>query len=605
VSAAKLRRLAAAAAVEPRCRKDWRGDDPVRVDGPLPLFDCFVAPCVAACPIGQDVPGYLRLAGLGRLSEAFALVHEANPLPFITAHLCDHQCMSACTRRDWEGPVLIRDVKRVVAEGGCAAFRAAGWAGRRRAPSRGVKAAVIGAGPAGLAAAAFLAREGFAVEVHEHERAPGGVVRHAVPGFRIPDEAIRRDIELLGDLGVSFRFGSSPTVAELRSAGARHVLAAVGSPLDAPAGVEGARGALEFLREYRADPRRPAPGRSVAVIGAGDTAMDAARAARRCRGVREVTVVYRRTAREMPASREEYDAARAEGVVFRFLASPERRAGRTLTCREMTLGDPGPDGRRRPVATDRTFDLEADTVIAAVGSGVDPAAIAALQAEGAVVVGDAATGPATIVKAIASARDAVREIVDREGGPRWEALRPGFGAADDPLELRAARDRTIAPADASRKSPAADANLRAVEATRCLGCEALCLKCVEVCPNRANTYVAAADGLRDAVQVIHLDALCNECGNCATFCPWDGKPYTDKLTVYVTEEDFRAAASPGFLVDGGRLLVRLGGTVREAAIGADGRLPADALPPGPDAGPARAVIEAVLRDHRHLLGGPA
>ena len=118
------------------------------------------------------MPGYIRLAGQGRLAEAFALVHEDNPLPFITAHLCDHQCMSVCTRRDWEGAVLIRDMKRVVADAGSREFRAAGWLARRRAPSRGVKAAVIGAGPAGLAAASFLAREGFEVACTSGSRSP-------------------------------------------------------------------------------------------------------------------------------------------------------------------------------------------------------------------------------------------------------------------------------------------------------------------------------------------------------------------------------------------------------------------------------------------------
>jgi putative selenate reductase len=337
----------------------------------------------------------------------------------------------------------------------------------------------------------------------------------------------------------------------------------------------------------------------VVVVGAGDTAMDAARAARRCRGVREVTVLYRRTDREMPASREEYEDARAEGVAFRFLAAPERWYDRTLTCRVMALGEPGPDGRRRPVPTGETFTLAADTVIAATGSDVDPAARAAMEAEGAVVIGDAATGPATIVEAIASARKAVSAIVEREGGARWEALGPGFGASTDPLGLRATRDRLVPASDNRRHGRATDATLRATESTRCLGCEALCLKCVEVCPNRANTSVAVRDGFHDAVQVVHLDARCNECGNCATFCPWDGKPYTDKLTVFIGESDFRASTNPGFLAEGRRLLVRLDGVVSEVAMEADGTVP------GEIAMPARAVIQAVLRDHPGVLGGSA
>ena len=214
-------------------------------------------------------------------------------------------------------------------------------------------------------------------------------------------------------------------------------------------------------------------------------------------------------------------------------------------------------------------------------------------------------------------------IVDREGGPRWAGLARGLGVPADPLRLRASRDRLL-PASARRAGRASgrmagwaaggasDSTLRGTEAVRCLGCDVLCLKCVEVCPNRANTYVTVREGFRDAVQVLHLDALCNECGNCATFCPWDGRPYTDKLTVFSHEEDFRASANPGFVTEGRRLLLRLGGAVSETTIGPDGRLAdgvdgaegaAGAFPAGPAGASARAVVQAVLRDHAYLLGG--
>lgn len=623
----RIRRAAEAALRDPRYRKDFRGTERVRVEGPLPLFDCFVAPCVEACPIGQDVPGYIRLAGQLRFAEAFALIQETNPLPFITARLCDHQCMRVCTRLDWEGAVLIRDMKRVAADNGCAAFRAADGAASRRAPARGVKAAVIGAGPAGLAAAAFLAREGFDVTVHEREREPGGVVRHAVPAFRVPAEAIARDVALLEDLGVAFRFGAAATIAGVHADGARYVLAAIGAERDRGIGIPGAREALAFLREFRSDPRRPRLGRTVAVVGAGDTAMDAARAARRCRGVRSVRVVYRRSEREMPASREEYLDARGEGVSFDFLRAPEHWANGALSCRIMRLGEPDADGRPRPVPTDAVEIVHADTVITATGTEVDPAVLEAIGLpagsrtvdpatfetglRGVFLLGDAATGASTIVKAIASARRAADAIVAREGGRRRPAPGLDRGAAPDALELRRPRNRLV-PASAAARGPgrsarAADEKLRDTESVRCLGCDSLCLKCVEVCPNRANTFVRVRDGLRDAVQIVHLDALCNECGNCATFCPWDGTPYTDKFTLFAREEDFRNSTNPGLFVEGRRLLVRLEGAVREAVIEADGRVggAAAAFPPGPAGAAACAVAQAVLRDHAYLLGGSA
>jgi putative selenate reductase len=360
----------------------------------------------------------------------------------------------------------------------------------------------------------------------------------------------------------------------------------------------------------------------VAVVGAGDTAMDAARAARRCRGVREVRVVYRRTEREMPASREEYRDALSEGISFHFLRAPERWARGMLECRVMRLGEPDAGGRPRPVPTEERESFRADTVITATGTEVDPAALEALGLRGGAertapaaletpvpgvfLIGDAASGASTIVKAIASARKAVDAIVEREGGPRWTGLPKGFGAPSDPLELRRSRDRLVPASDAL--AAASEGTLRATESVRCLGCDALCLKCVEVCPNRANTFVAVRDGLRDAVQILHLDALCNECGNCATFCPWDGKPYTDKLTIFVREDDFRGSGNPGFMIDGRRLLLRLGAKVCETTIEPDGRIAegaAGAFPEGPVGSSARAVVQAVLRDHAYLLGGPA
>jgi putative selenate reductase len=158
--------------------------------------------------------------------------------------------------------------------------------------------------------------------------------------------------------------------------------------------------------------------------------------------------------------------------------------------------------------------------------------------------------------------------------------------------LRSLRDALI-PASAADSD---DETLAATEARRCLGCRALCMKCVEVCPNRANTIVAVA-GFRDEAQIVHLDALCNECGTCATFCPWDGRPYRDKLTVFSLEEDFRGSENPGFFLDNGRGMIRLDGQSRELALDESGEVPVDAAP-----GDVRALVQAIVRDHAYLLG---
>jgi putative selenate reductase len=591
-------------------RKEYRGTDKVHVEGKLPLFDCFVAPCLVTCPIHQDVPEYIHLAGEGRFEEAFDAIYARNPLPFITGYLCDHQCMGNCTRMDWEGAVRIREMKRIAAERGYTAFRRSGTPAARKAAPRAAKAAIIGAGPAGLAASCFLAREGFEVHVFEREQEPGGVVRYLLPGFRMPADAVEKDVSLLRDQGVVFHFAEqgAPDVRSLQENGYRYVLAGIGAQADRDISIPGARPVLAFLRQFKEDPARLSLGSSVVVVGAGDTAMDAARAAKRCAGVRQVRIVYRRTEAEMPASREEYQSAREEGIQFHFLRAPEnwsKGPGTEIVCRVMELGALDESGRSRPVATKATESFAADTLITAVGVDIEKetlrqmglseeeAAVDASTQEtkipGVFLIGDAAQGAETIVKAIASARRAADAISAREGGTQY---RNGKLPPEDTLVLRARRDRLV-PVSASSAN---DEQVMDAESRRCLGCRALCTKCVEVCPNRANTMIRVANGFRDEWQILHVDALCNECGNCATFCPWDGKPYRDKLTIFASAEDFRNSTNPGFFLNAGRGLLRLGSGVREFALDEGGNMPSDI---GDES--MRAVMQTVVKSHPYLF----
>ncbi|HVO38228.1 MAG TPA: putative selenate reductase subunit YgfK [Spirochaetia bacterium] len=593
-------------------RKDFRGDDQVHVPGALPLFDCFVAPCLVTCPIHQDVPEYIHLAGEGRYEEAFDAIYARNPLPFITGYLCDHQCTENCTRMDWEGAVRIREMKRIAAERGYTPFRRSGTPNARKASARGIKAAIIGAGPAGLGASCFLAREGFEVHVFEKEHEPGGVVRYLLPGFRMPPDAVEKDVSLLRDQGVQFHFGERtiPAVRDLQAGGFRYVLAAVGAQGDRDLGIPGARPVLSFLREFRQDPSRLQLGSTVVVVGAGDTAMDAARAAKRCAGVKDVSIVYRRAERDMPASREEYESALREGIGFHFLRAPQawvKGPGTGLVCTVMEQGAPDESGRSRPVPTRKAETLSADTLITAVGVDVEKdlleaLGIAAADAPshpdpesqetgiaGVFLIGDAAQGAETIVKAIASARRAADAICAKEGGSKY---RNGRLPAEDTVLLRSRRDRLAAASGPS----AEDEQIRERESRRCLGCRALCMKCVEVCPNRANTMVRAANGFRDEWQIVHLDAFCNECGNCATFCPWDGRPYRDKLTIFAGAEDFHKSENPGFFLSGGKGLLRLGLAVRQFALDDAGNVPADI---GDES--VRSLMQTVVKHHSHLF----
>ena len=325
IATERLERIAGDSATQAIYRKDWRGEKKVAVGEKLPLLDCYVAPCRSACPIHQDVPEYIRRAKAGRFDEALEVIYGTNPLPNITGHICDHQCMHNCTRKDYEGPVSIREIKRIAAAHGKRAYRAQA---RNRAGSLDIRAAVIGAGPAGLAAAYFLARAGFQVTVLEKNRSAGGVVGNVLPRFRIPAAAIRRDIRTIRSLGVVFDFGAAErfSIQALRREGFKYIFIATGAEvsrkLELGGDNESVHDALFFLRSLRSNGRFAGLGSRVAVIGGGNTAVDSARAAMRLKGVREVTIVYRRSEKEMPADREEVDNAASDGVAFEYLLLP-------------------------------------------------------------------------------------------------------------------------------------------------------------------------------------------------------------------------------------------------------------------------------------------
>ncbi|MFP4267058.1 MAG: putative selenate reductase subunit YgfK [Spirochaetaceae bacterium] len=645
-------------------KKEFRGKDVISTGKPLPLFDCYVAPCTVACPIGQDVPEYIRLTGEGRYEEALDLIYEKNALPNITGYICDHQCMYNCTRLDYEGAVQIRELKRVAAEKGWEKYvarRSAAGASAAAGASfgtegvKGAKAAVIGAGPAGLSAAYFLAREGLDVTVLEKQPNAGGVVRNVIPHFRLPQEAIEKDIEFIKKSGVDFQFGVSPDFAaeDLKNDGYTYVFLGIGAEKDNRMELDGADGrvreSLDFLRAYRGNSNTPDLRGHVAVVGGGNTAMDSARAAMSLDAVGKVTVLYRRAKEQMPADLEEYENAVKDGVEFRFLRNPEKlEADGKLSVRVMELGEKDASGRARPVKTDKTEELKIDHLITAIGEHVDTDALEAfgvpLGEDGWPVVdektletgeenvylgGDAQSGPSTVVQCIAAGRKAADDIARKEkrGESREDRL-PEFNPEKIRQEVLSRKGAIIEPADP--KNAGSDSAFAQAEAKRCLECSYICNKCVEVCPNRANIVIpveiAEASGNKigfgQEYQIIHLDALCNECGNCAIFCPWEGKPYKDKLTVFSLKKDFMGSDNPGFFIEGGTsgeatLYLRLEGEVRELSIDDQGQISggagetknmgdtknAGAAGEVGDADPmAAALIGEIYRNYGYLLG---
>ncbi len=553
VDMAKLSALAAQSLTDPRYRRPLKPEAPHKSKRKVPLLDCSFAPCSDGCPIHQDIPAYMELTAQGRYAEALRVICDKNALPFITGTICNHRCMGSCVRNQYDEPLHIRDVKLLAAQGGFEAYL------ETLAPkaARAERVAVVGGGPAGMAAAFFLAREGAQVTLFEERESLGGVVRRTIPAFRIPDGSIENDAAMLYKLGVTVKLNTRAKPAQaLLAEGFTHVVLCLGAQVAGQMGIAGELNALHFLEKAKKQPETLAMGGHVAVAGAGNTAMDAARAAKRLAGVTDVTIVYRRTKFEMPADEEEYRFAIEDGVTFRELLAPVAWQGGLLTCDVMRLGAPDASGRRSPEATGERVTLPCDSLIAAIGEKPDAQALAQngvelakngrpaarAQSGKVFVAGDALRGPATVVEAIADALAVTGDIL----GLAPAACHCGAGA-----EALLMRRGAMQPAGAPE-----------TEFNRCMGCDTVCLACVDVCPNRANEAVWV-DG---DPQIVHIDGRCNECGNCATFCPYDSAPYLDKLTWFVDEAALLDSQNPGWtrLTDG-TFKVRLDGRVFAAA----------------------------------------
>lgn len=584
----------------------------VKTERPLPRFDCAAAPCMSGCPAEQDIPRYLDAVARGDFELAWRVITATNPFPNVQGMACNHQCQSRCTRINYDKPLMIREVKRFVAE------KMAEAASGVPAAQTGKRAAVIGAGPAGLSCARFLAAQGVEVHLYEEKPVLGGMAGDAIPAFRLTGDSLRRDIDAILKLGVRLHKDTPvdaalfDTLAEENDA----VYIAVGAQESLPLGIPGedAAGVLDQL-SFLSAVRRCEPtgiGSHAVVIGAGNSAMDCARAARRLVGENgSVTIAYRRTRKEMPADIEEIEAALDEGVRIVELCAPEEvlaDGGRVsgLRCRRMRLV-PDPDGGRpRPVPTDETFTLGADTLIVSIGqrvkAGFLPDAMT-LKADphtsqtslpNVFAGGDAVRGAATLINAVADGRHAAETILARLGLSAQAATatpsderRPDL----DGLRIRQAT-RVMGPALPERSPEDRldfDPAIRTLteeeamdESRRCLQCDLVCNVCTTVCPNRANVallslpmphpvQVAVRDGdgvrvetlsnrrLEQSYQIVNIADACNECGNCATFCPSAGAPYRDKPRIHLSRESFDNAPDGYRLASPSRLEGKRGG----------------------------------------------
>jgi len=482
--------------------------------------------CGVACPAGVNVQGYVALIRERRYAEALALIRENNPFPSVCGRVCHHPCEQECRRGEIDEPVAIAALKRFVAD-----WERADAAEHEPPPpfeiTRAEQVAIVGSGPAGLTAAYCLGKCGYATTVFEALPVAGGMLRVGIPEYRLPRAVLDAEIERLTRFGIRIRLntpvGRDLSIGQLKSAGFSAVYLAVGAHSDLKLGIPGESlpavlDGVTFLREVNLA-HSVQIGKKVAVIGGGNVAVDAARTARRLGA--DVTILYRRSRTEMPAIEEEIEAAEDEGVKFLFLTAPTAFKGEGtrlvgVACTRMTLGEFDASGRRRPVpVAGSEFTFDADTVIAAIGQTpdasflgegsavtlsrrgmieVDPETVMTNEA-GVFAGGDAVSGPASVIEAIAAGKEAAHKI-DRY--LRNERPEPAVRETEaDALEERVLsyaserRPRQAMPelsgekriADFSEVKLGFDEEAALAEATRCLDCGVCseCRLCETVC----------------------------------------------------------------------------------------------------------------------------
>lgn len=533
-------------------------------------------PCRTACPAHVNVQGYVSLIQRGKFKEAVELIRKDMPFPAICGRVCFSPCEDACARLNLDQAVAIRALKRIVAD----IEREQGRVKPEPIPkTRTEKLAIIGAGPAGLAAAYDLAKLGYPVTVFERMLEPGGMMFYAIPSFRLEKFVVANEIAYIKDIGVEIKtgmeFGKDVTLESLRNEGYEAVFISIGTQVSRRMNVpgedlEGVVRGLKFLRAFSLGQHIDV-GEKVAVIGGGNSAIDAARTAKRL-GAEKVMVLYRRTRNEMPALSHEVEAAEKEGVAFHFLVSPKRIIGengkvKAVECLRMRLGEPDSSGRRRPIPISFSeHQYEVDLVIPAIGQipegscvpneFLDEEAKAALipvdpvtmktRIPGVFAGGDIVSGRASIIQAVGAGKQAAVSIHRYLTG---QDLKAGREEAEETTWvkdweiLKKKSRRYEAPTEKTRLSfEEAERFLKETkrkamfEAFRCIGCgpcsECLagidlceedkavvdesrctgCNTCAIVCP------VGAIEKNEEEIAQVN-EGLCKGCGICAARCP--------------------------------------------------------------------------------------
>lgn len=507
-------------------------------------------PCRAACPADVNVQGYVALIQQGKFKEAVTLIRKNMPFPAICGRVCFSPCQDACIRKDIDNPVGVRYLKRLAAD---IEFEQGRIKPTPIPKIHTEKVAIIGAGPAGLSAAYELARLGYPVTVFERMQKCGGMMMYGIPNHRLQKYVVANEIAYIEDLGVEIKtgveFGKDINLEDLRRHSYKAVFITIGAQASQELGIpgedlEGVFHAVEFLRDLCLE-KPVAIGETVVVIGGGNSAIDAARTSLRL-GAKEVTILYRRSRREMPALPYEIEAAEEEGIRFEFLVSPIQIISddgrvKAVECLRMKLGEPDTSGRRRPIPienSEHTYDIE--TVIVAVGQQseatclppilldergrrvqVDPVTLET-RIPSVFAGGDVATGPASVIEAVGAGRRAAVSI-DRylKGKDLRSDREPEVEETTwvrDITTIKKKPERyTIAPTDIGRLNVSfedADRLLAktkkdaVLESRRCLECGP-CEECLE------------REELCDADKAVVDENLCSGCNTCVLVCPFD------------------------------------------------------------------------------------
>jgi len=547
----------------------------------------LVPPCQAACPLRMEIREYVDLIAQGRMMEALKIIRDGNPFPSICAYVCTHPCEVACRRNQVDKPIAVRALKRFAVE-----FGGDRMIQLEADTTHTEKVAIVGSGPAGLAAAYYLRKLGYPATIFEANPELGGMLRVGIPQYRLPRQVLDAEVQRLIQIGVEIRTNTRVASLDLLfEMGYKAVFVTVGAHQSLRMGIEGeeSSGVVDgatFLREVNLG-LRPSVGSRVAVVGGGNVAVDAARTALRL-GAKEVRVLYRRSRTEMPADKSEVEQALQEGVEILFLVAPTKikRANRQLqvVCMRLELGEPDGSGRARPVPIQGSeFGLEFDTLVSAIGQApqvpqdfrlrigkgstiqIDPVTLLT-DRPGVFAGGDAVTGPATVTQALAAGRQAAMRI-DEYLQHRYPAsakeARPTLGGELLPKTVELIRkinriEPPLLPPDARTSDfrPVElmyDWKTAIDEARRCLRCGAgaeilfqdkcaTCLNCLRVCPYD----VPRLDGT-GTLQI--PPDQCLACGVCVGECPAKAiilrKPYDRRQVTEELEHALRSAAQSG------------------------------------------------------------